>query len=260
MAYAIKGVFMPRPVHPRIIEKLPQHTCFLPEAGSTEAVQLQLDEWEAIRLMDLEHLDQSSCAKRMHIARTTAQNIINSAREKLADALIHGKRIEIYGGEVSLYQPADSFHSCCQVESVDRLGGISSLSSMEDTMNIAVTYDNGNIFQHFGKTEFFKLYSIENRQVASSRVVSTNGQGHGALAGLLTSLKVDVLICDGIGGGAQAALAEAGIRLFGGVSGNADEAVQAFLTDSLSYQEDIRCDHHDGHEEGGCHHTGGHCH
>ena len=101
-------------------------------------------------------------------------------------------------------------------------------------MNIAVTYDNGNIFQHFGKTEFFKLYSIENRQVASSRVVSTNGQGHGALAGLLTSLKVDVLICDGIGGGAQAALAEAGIRLFGGVSGNADEAVQAFLTDSLS--------------------------
>ena len=80
-------------------------------------------------------------------------------------------------------------------------------------MKIAVTYDNGNIFQHFGRTESFKVYEVENKQVISSEVIGSNGVGHGALAGLLAEQKVDVLICGGIGGGAQAALAEAGVEL-----------------------------------------------
>ena len=83
-------------------------------------------------------------------------------------------------------------------------------------MKIAVTYENGNVFQHFGHTEQFKVYEVENGEVVSACVTDTNGQGHGALAGLLSGEKVDVLICGGIGGGAQAALAEAGIKLFGG--------------------------------------------
>ena len=78
-------------------------------------------------------------------------------------------------------------------------------------MKIAVTYDNGNIFQHFGKTENFKVYEVEDNQVVSSEVIGSNGTGHGALAGLLSEQGVDVLICGGIGGGAQAALAEAGV-------------------------------------------------
>ena len=52
-------------------------------------------------------------------------------------------------------------------------------------MKIAATYDNGNIFQHFGKTEFFKVYEVEDNKVVSSEVISSNGTGHGALAGLL---------------------------------------------------------------------------
>ena len=76
-------------------------------------------------------------------------------------------------------------------------------------MKIAVTYDNGNIFQHFGKTEFFKVYEVEDGKVVSSEVIGSNGVGHGALAGLLADRAVDVLICGGIGGGAQAALEEA---------------------------------------------------
>ena len=79
-------------------------------------------------------------------------------------------------------------------------------------MKIAVTYDNGNIFQHFGKTEFFKVYEIEDNKVISSEVIGSNGTGHGALAGLLADQDVDVLICGGIGGGAQAALEEAELR------------------------------------------------
>lgn len=130
-------------------------------------------------------------------------------------------------------------------------------------MVIAATYENGQIFQHFGHTEQFKLYEIADGKVIATEVVDTNGSGHGALAGFLQRQGVDALICGGIGGGAQMALAEAGIRLFGGVSGDADAAVNALLAGSLGYDPNVHCDHHD-HEEGhscGSHGCGGHsCH
>ena len=88
-------------------------------------------------------------------------------------------------------------------------------------MKIAVTYENGKVFQHFGHTRQFKVYQAENGKVLASAVVDTNGQGHGALAGVLGGLKADVLICGGIGPGARVALEQAGIRLCAGVSGEA---------------------------------------
>lgn len=125
-------------------------------------------------------------------------------------------------------------------------------------MKIAVTYENGNVFPHFGHTEQFKVYDIEDGKVTGAQVVDTNGNGHGALAGLLSELKVDTLICGGIGAGAQTALAEMGIRLYGGVSGGADEAVEALLMGRLAFDPNVHCDHHDHHE--GEHHCGnGHC-
>lgn len=131
-------------------------------------------------------------------------------------------------------------------------------------MRIAVTYEAGQIFQHFGHTENFKLYDVQDGKVIDSKVVGTNGSGHGALAVLLSECDVNVLICGGIGGGAQVALAEAGIQLYGGVSGDADAAVEAFLKQELNYNPDVKCNHHgEGHEHhgncgnGGC--GGGHC-
>ena len=118
-------------------------------------------------------------------------------------------------------------------------------------MRIAVTYENGEIFQHFGHTEQFKVYDIEEGKVIASEVVSTNGSGHGALAGVLASLNADVLICGGIGGGAQVALAEAGIKLFGGVSGDADKAIEAYLAGNLAYNPNVQCNHHGEHHHGG---------
>ena len=115
-------------------------------------------------------------------------------------------------------------------------------------MKIAVTYDNGNIFQHFGKTETFKVYEVEDNKVVSSEVIGSNGEGHGALAGLLAGQNVDVLICGGIGGGAQTALAEAGVELCSGAQGDADQAVEAYLKDEL-VSRGATCDHHH-HEEG----------
>ena len=125
-------------------------------------------------------------------------------------------------------------------------------------MRIAVTYENGQIFQHFGHTAQFKLYDAENGVITSEQVVDTNGSGHGALAGFLKENQVEVLICGGIGGGAQMALAEAGIALYGGVSGSADEAVKALLAEELAFNPNVKCDHHD-HEHGeGGHQCGEH--
>lgn len=114
---------------------------------------------------------------------------------------------------------------------------------------IAVTYADGQIFQHFGHTENFKIYDIENGAVVNSQVVSTNGSGHGALAGFLQSMGVDTLICGGIGGGAKMALAQAGITLYGGAAGDADTAVKNLLDGVLSFNPDVMCSHH-GHGEG----------
>ena len=119
-------------------------------------------------------------------------------------------------------------------------------------MRIAVPYENGNIFQHFGRSEAFKFYDVADGAVTVAAVVSTNGSGHGALAGFLMQRGVDTLICGGIGGGAQMALAEDGIKLYGGVSGEADAAVDALLAGALSYDPNVRCSHHDhAHREGG---------
>lgn len=128
-------------------------------------------------------------------------------------------------------------------------------------MKIAVTYEDGLVFQHFGHTASFKIYEVENGDVVSACVVDTNGHGHGALAGFLKGLGVDTLICGGIGGGAQMALTDAGIKFYGGVQGDADDAVEALLSDTLLYNPDVRCNHHDhGHSHAcGDHGCGGHC-
>ena len=129
-------------------------------------------------------------------------------------------------------------------------------------MKIAVTYADGMIYQHFGHTQQFKIFEVENGNIIASEVVDTNGSGHGALAGLLKDLDVNVLVCGGIGGGAQMALAEAGIALYGGCMGYADTAVEDLLAGTLTFNPNVRCNHHDHGEGHNCgeHHCGGNCH
>lgn len=111
-------------------------------------------------------------------------------------------------------------------------------------MKIAVTYDNGEIFQHFGKTVRFKVYETEGDNILSSTVVDTEGSGHGVLAEFLKGLGADAVICGGIGEGARDSLGRAGIRLYPGVSGAADAAVEAFLNGKLAFDPKVRCGHH----------------
>ena len=112
-------------------------------------------------------------------------------------------------------------------------------------MKIAVTYENGEIFQHFGHTETFKVYEVEDGRILGSEIIGSNGSGHGALAKLLNEQGIDVLICGGIGGGAQAALEERGIELCAGAEGDADQAVAAYLRGEL-HNTGANCEHHHG--------------
>lgn len=136
-------------------------------------------------------------------------------------------------------------------------------------MRIAVTYENKMVFQHFGHTEQFKFYDVGNGQIVKTQIADTNSRGHGALSVFLAQADVDVLICGGIGTGAQNALSEAGIQLYGGVSGLADEAVNAYMAGKLDYNPDVHCsqhehehscsEHHCGEDKHGCDGNGGVC-
>lgn len=215
-------------------------------------VVLTVDEYETIRLIDKEGFSQEQCSEYMRIARTTVQMIYMSARKKLSEMLVEGRPLRIEGGEYEICNGEDTFCGCGSCfkrvlnEKYKKVKG-------DHIMRIAVTYENGQIFQHFGHTEEFKVYDVEDGKILASEVVSTNGSGHGALAGVLNALNADVLICGGIGAGAQQALAAAGIELYGGVSGDADQAVEAFVTGKLAYDPDVQCNHH------GEHHHGGNC-
>ena len=225
----------------RMIGTMPEYISFNPEGiPNGEKVTLTYDEFEVIRLIDLKHQNQTDTAAQMNVARTTVTAIYERARTKLADALINGKQLQIEGGKVE-FKPV-------RVQADHEI-----MSKGDNVMRIAATYENGQIFQHFGRTQQFKFYDAEDGKILDSQIVGTNGAGHGALAGFLKDNKVDVLICGGIGGGAQQAMKEVGISIYGGVSGSADEAARKLLDGSLEYDPNVVCSHHEGnHGDEGC--------
>ena len=245
---------MARPSRCRRVCSEPGCRGFAPwsETGAGESV-LTVDEYEVVRLVDYEKRTHEQCAAQMEISRTTVTEIYENARFKIADSLVNGKALVIAGGNYRVCQ-GDRERGCgrsCQWALLEKMGG-----KGEAVMRIAVPYEDGQVFQHFGHTRQMKLYDAEKGQVVREEVADTAGNGHGALAGFLTGLKVDTLICGGIGGGAQEALAQAGIALYGGVAGGADEAVRAFLAGTLQYNPNVQCSHHGHGHHGGHKHCG----
>lgn len=210
---------MPRPCKRRRICAMPRNNSFAPMGNGErnekpeKRIIMSLDEYEAVRLIDLEDLSQEA-AGNCGCGRCPRQE-----HQKTADCE-------------------------CNTEIYQQTGG--------KKMRIAVTYENGEIFQHFGHSEQFKIYETADGKVLSAEVLDTNGSGHGALAGFLKDYSVDALICGGIGMGAQNALSEAGITLYGGVSGNADEAVEALLKGNLNFNSEATCSHHEHEHHGNC--------
>ncbi len=249
---------MARPSKKRRICGKPKYLCFA--AKSTEApceeIIMSLDEYECIRLIDFEGMSQEECAEQINMDRTSVTLIYSRARKKLAECLVTGKQLRIDGGN---YEFCQGNLECCRrrMTAGNRCLGRMNEEWRKQKMVIAVTYENGEVFQHFGHSEFFKIYEVEDGKILKSEVYDTNGQGHGALAGFLKNYSVNVLICGGIGGGARTALAQMGIELYPGVSGNADDAVRALIEGNLSYDPNTVCNHHgEGHEhtcgEHGC--------
>lgn len=225
----------------RICNK-PDYDNFLP-AGilSDDCINLTLDEYEMIRLIDFEKLTHEQCANQMQISRTTVTEAYGKARYKIANCLVNGIPLFISGGNYHICdKKTDYCKNCCKSFEISK----NIISKGENIMRVAVTYKDGEIFQHFGHSEFFKFYDIENGIISKTQVVDTMGSGHGALAGFLVQNQVDILICGGIGGGAQSAISEAGIKLYGGVNGNADEAVNMLMNERLQFNPEVRCSHH----------------
>lgn len=233
---------MARPEIKKRICKKPECDSFVPKGYcSHEYVVLTVDEYETIRLIDLEDYSREQCANQMGIARTTAQAIYNSARKKIASAFVYGFEIRIEGGS---YQECDGKAGCNYCSKNKSYEALSLNKKEINTMRIAVTYEDGNVFQHFGKTQFFKIYDVEDKQIISSSVCSSNGAGHGALAGVLKESDVDVLICGGLGMGAMNALTQQGIKVISGATGNTDDVVQEYLRGTL-ISTGSNCNHHD---------------
>ncbi|MBP5402197.1 MAG: NifB/NifX family molybdenum-iron cluster-binding protein [Treponema sp.] len=118
-------------------------------------------------------------------------------------------------------------------------------------MKVAVTYEKetGNIFQHFGKTEFFKIYEIENGKVVSSEIIDNGGNGHHALPPFLKSLGVETIILGNRGQGAVDAINASGLKEIPGITGSADEAIELFVKGGLKGNFSATCNHHGEHHE-----------
>lgn len=227
---------------------IPEYRGFTPDGlASGDAIDMTVDELEVLRLCDLEGLNQEAVAQHMGIARATVAAICSRAHRKVANALVNGRAIVIEGGNIA-YSPITTTTAAWPAKEVD-------------TVRVATTYDNGNIFMHFGRSEQFKIYDIQDGKVLNEQVVGTGGTGHGALAGLLANSGVDTLICGGIGGGAINALTQAGITVYAGAQDSCDACVEALIAGTLAQTGEATCgchghDHEHTHEHGescGCH-------
>lgn len=224
---------------------IPEYRGFTPDGlASGDAIDMTIDELEVLRLCDLEGLNQEAVAQHMGIARATVAAICSRAHRKVANALVNGRALSIEGGSIA-YSPITTTTAAWPAKEVD-------------TMRVATTYDNGNIFMHFGRSEQFKIYDIQDDKVLNEQVVGTGGTGHGALAGLLANGGVDTLICGGIGGGAINALTQAGITVYAGAQGNCDACVEALIAGTLAQTGEATCDCH-GHDHDHAHEHGESC-
>ena len=128
---------------------IPEYRGFTPDGlASGDAIDMTVDELEVLRLCDLEGLNQEAVAQHMGIARATVTAICSRAHRKVADALVNGRALVIEGGNIA-YAPITATTAAWPAKEVD-------------TMRVATTFDNGNIFMHFGRSEQFKIYDIQD--------------------------------------------------------------------------------------------------
>ncbi len=218
----------------KIIRSDPPVRSFVPSewnsTGRQSGVNLVLEEWEALRLVDYAGLEQTQAALSMGVSRQSVQMLVSSARTKLARAVVEGLPLQILGD-----QEQNTYTTLRYEERTSK-------------MKIAVTTQHTQVFPHFGRTPEFYLVTAEDGKITEEKIIAAPAEGHGALVGFLVSQGVDTLICGGIGGGAVNGLRSAGIKVYAGASGSVKEQVFSLLSGQLPQEGESNCDHHGMHE------------
>ena len=225
---------MPRNPNRKIIRSYPPVRSFIPHGGDftfgQSNVNLLLEEWEALRLVDYAGMEQTQAALSMGISRQSVQMLASSARIKLARAVVEGLPLQIVGDQ------EQNTHTDLRYE------------ERKSKMKIAVTAQHTQVFPHFGRTPEFYLVTAEDGKITEEKIVAAPAEGHGALVGFLVSQGVDTLICGGIGGGAVNGLRSSGIKVYAGASGPVKEQVLSLLSGQLPQEGEANCDHHGEHD------------
>ena len=255
---------MPRPRKCRRVCGLPAVGCFIPAEGDVsgrETLIMTVEEYEAIRLIDLEGLDQEACAERMSVARTTAQRIYNDARRKLACFLVEGRILRIQGGDYTLREDFGCDGDCgrCVMKLAEPEAYAKNFMKLKesDGMKIAVASEGTQVSGHFGRCSSFTVVTAEGGKITGSESFPNPGHDHGLLSDFMRDHGVQVVISGGMGAGARNMLADMGVMAVTGAAGDVQTVVQAWLAGDLK-SSDVAFDHHIGHEHGCSGNCGGH--
>jgi len=246
---------MPRKPSLKIIRSDPPALTFSPDELNPNALQgginMRLEEWEALRLVDYAGLEQTEAALSMGISRQSVQMLLASARSKMARAVVEGLPLHI------------------QAESKQTSRRENLFMKRNSKMKIAVSTQNGEVFPHFGRTPEFFVVNTENGKITDEKVVPAPAEGHFTLVNFLEEQGVDTLICGWIGGGAINRLRSTGIKIYSGASGPVKEQVLSLLSGQLPQEGDnfkeegggCGCgsngEHEHAHEHGHAHGGGG---
>ena len=225
---------MPRPLNERRLCAEIKSRKFKP-AGvpcrDLDEVVLECAEAEALRLADFEGLYQEAAARRMNVSRPTFGRILESARRKVADAILNGKILRIEGGDASIGKEGESL------------------------MKIAAPSRDGQIDEHFGHCKEYLVFSVNGKKLTQEATIPST-EGCGCKSGIAVDLAaagVTHMIAGNMGAGALRVLGSHGITVIRGASGNAHAAVQAFVEGKLE-DSGLGCSGHSGGEGHDCTH------
>ena len=238
---------MPRPRKLRNVCSMPKSCSFGPlDLRSIEIINMTVDEYETIRLIDLEGLTQEECSKQMNVARTTVQGIYIDARKKLADSLVNGKRIIIGGGE---YRLCGGLQGGCG-RGCHREECIKNNVKENDKMKIAIPADecskNSKVCMSYGRTSFFAVYDTETKEYSfldNSAAASQGGAGIKA-SQMLIDNGVTVVITERLGQNAADVLNIGKVKIMQAIAGDIETNVNDYLADKLGELTNIHAGFH----------------
>lgn len=247
-----------RPRKHRNVCKLPENNRFGPLGMSeqqSEFVVITIDQYETIRLIDLEGLTQEECSDQMHIARTTVQRIYSNARKKIAEAIVEGKALKIEGGDYKLCNGQGQF--CGRGKCNRGRGNIDSLDGKikeRSLMKIVIPVNEKSvdvyISENFGRAEYFLVYDTESKEkkfIVNTAVQSSGGAGIKA-AQIVIDTGAGVLITPRCGQNAADVVSGAGIKIYKSVEGTVESNIKAYEEEKLNLLNEIHSGFHD-HEE-----------